>query len=258
MSIKEFLDGLVIKYETVDFIKDDPVQFPHKFKNQADMEISALLASCLAYGKREKIIQSVKSVLEIMQNEPLNFINGFNIKKDYKLFEDFNHRYTSGIDLVLLFWSLNMILNRYSSIEDLFMQNYSNDDSNIKNALINFVEEFRKDLPDSYSPKGFYFLLPSPLKGSACKRLNLFLKWMIRKGPVDLNLWKKVSSSKLIIPLDIHVAKQSRKLGLTERKTDDWKTAEEITDKLKEFDPIDPVKYDFAIFGMGLYKDNFF
>ncbi|MEI7475722.1 MAG: TIGR02757 family protein [bacterium] len=255
MKLKDFLDELVIKYEVSEFIKDDPVQFPHKFQDFKDIEIAGLIASSFAYGKRDKIIETVNKILIVMENEPYNFVNNFNIEKDAKLFEGFCYRYNSGGDIILLIESLRKAYNEYNSLEKLFLKEYSEEHKNIKPALNSFVNELRDFAPDGYNPKGFYFLLPSPLRESACKRLNLFLKWMVRKQPVDLALWKSVKPSQLIMPLDVHVAKQSRKLGLTQRKADDWKTAEEITDRLRQFDAEDPVKYDFAIFGMGVYKD---
>lgn len=255
MKLKDFLNELVIKYETPEFIKDDPIQFPHRFQNKKDIEIAGIIASSLAYGKRDKIIQSVNIILNIMQNEPYNFINNFDFIKDLKLFDGFCHRFTCATDIVLLIESLKTAYKEYNSLEQLFLENYKKDDKNIKPALIGFVDKLRDIAPEGYNPKGFYYLLPSPDRGSACKRLNLFLKWMVRKGPVDLNLWKNIDSSKLIIPLDVHISKQSRNLGLTKKKADDWKTAEEITERLKQFDAQDPVKYDFAIFGMGVYKE---
>lgn len=252
-ELKTFLDNLVKKYETTDFIPHDPVQFPHKFNDQKDIEISGLLSSCLAYGKREKIIHSVDIIHKIMNYEPYCYIKSFDTYKHTRYFENFVHRYTGGRDIVLLFHILNRVYEEYGTLENLFLKGYSEDSCNIRNALSKFVKELKNNLPPGEENlRGINFLLPSPDKGSACKRLNLFLKWMVRKGPVDLNIWKSVSSEKLIIPLDTHVAKLSRKLELTQRKADDWITAEEITDNLKEFDPSDPVKYDFAIFGMGV------
>ena len=133
------------------------------------------------------------------------------------------------------------------------MKGFVPDEENIRASLTNFVQLLRSYIPcDETTCRGLFHLIPSPELGSACKRLNLFLKWMIRKSSVDLNIWKNIPANKLIIPLDTHVASISRKWKLTERKSNDWKTAEEITEKLKEFDAIDPVKYDFAIFGLGI------
>ncbi|MDD3014141.1 MAG: TIGR02757 family protein [Candidatus Gastranaerophilales bacterium] len=251
--IKEFLDEQVKKYETSDFIINDPVQFPHKFSDKLDQEISGLISSCLAYGKREKIIEDVEIIHKIMNYKPAEFVRNFDFKKDFKNFINFKHRYTAGNDVAILIHLIGIALQQYDSLEHIFLSGYSDTDKNIKPALTNFVSILKSYFPDDEKNlSGVNYLLPSPEKGSACKRLNLFLKWMIRTGPVDLNIWKKIPPSKLIIPLDTHVARLSRKLNLVCRNADDWKTAEEITENLKQFDSSDPVKYDFAIFGLGI------
>ncbi|EKE03622.1 MAG: hypothetical protein ACD_20C00176G0017 [uncultured bacterium] len=249
---KEFLDNLVKKYETPEFIPDDPVKFPRMFDNYQDQEIAGIIASALAYGKREKILEDVEKIIKLMEFDPYNFVLNFDCEKDSKLFNGFIHRYTTGLDVALLITTLNGILKEYTSLKSCFLEDFSKNDKNIRPALTGFVNKIRDQLPAHENVKGFYFLLPSPEKGSACKRLNMFLRWMVRPGPVDLHLWSEIPTSKLIIPLDVHVARLSRKLDLTARKVDDWKTAEEITENLKQFDCKDPAKYDFAIFGMGV------
>lgn len=255
-NLKDFLDNLVEEYETSDFIDKDPIRFVHMFEQDNDKEIAGILASCLAYGKREKIIDTVQNILEIIEFKPYEFAVNFNYKKDRKLFNNFVYRYNTGEDLALLFHSIGQTLKNHKSLNEMFTIHLCENKNNLKETLKTFVKEIIENLPDeATSNRGLNFLLPSSAKGSACKRLNMFLRWMVRKGPVDLNLWTEVPSSILLIPLDTHVAKLSRKMGLTERKADDWKTAQEITDKLKEFSPNDPAKYDFAIFGMGVYKN---
>ena len=247
--MNNILDDRVKKEEISTFIENDPVQFPHKFQDKRDIEISGLISSSLSYGKREKIIKIVEIVHELIEYKPYEFALNFDIKKDGKLFEKFIYRYNNGNDMALLIHSIGQALKEYNSLEEVFLKGYSSSDKNIKPALTSFVSILTDYLPIGESNLK---LIPSPDKGSACKRLNMYLRWMVRSGPVDLGIWKEISTSKLIIPLDTHVAKLSRKLHLTERKADDWKTAEEITDKLKEFDAHDPVKYDFALFGMGI------
>ncbi|MDD3149752.1 MAG: TIGR02757 family protein [Candidatus Gastranaerophilales bacterium] len=252
-NLKTYFDNLVNKYETPDFIKNDPVQFLHRFKNKKEIEIVGLVSSSLAYGKREKIIESIEKILIIIQNEPLNFCWSYNYEKDYKIFENFKYRYTTGEDIALLFNSISKAILKYDNLEELFLQDYKSEDINIKSALETFVNVLKNY---SIQSRGLNHLLPSPKNGSACKRLNLFLKWMVRKPPVDLGIWKNVSAEKLIIPLDVHVAKISRKYNLTCRKTNDWITAEEITCKLKEMDCLDPVKYDYALFSAGIFNES--
>lgn len=254
---KELFDSLVKKYETEKFILDDPVQFPHKFTNKLDQEISGLIASSLAYGKREKIIKDVEIIHKLIDYKPFDFVSNFDFKKDKKLFSGFVHRFTSGEDVAVLLFLIQQVIKQYNSLENTFLAGYSVEDKNIKQALINFIKELTSYIPmDIDNIHGINYLIPSPEKGSACKRLNLFLKWMIRPAPVDLEIWKNISKEKLIIPLDTHVAKLSRKFGLVERKADDWITAEEITEKLKSYDKNDPVKYDFALFGLGVTGDR--
>jgi len=255
--LKQFLDKLVKKYEITDFINSDPVQFPHRFSIKIDQEVSGLISSCLAYGKREKIIEDVEIIHKLMNYKPAEFAKNFDLKKDLKYFANFRHRYTEGKDVAMLIHLIGRVLLVYEGLENAFLSGYSDMDSNIKPALISFVNILKSYIPeDEENISGINYLLPSPEKGSACKRLNLFLKWMVRPGPVDLNIWKQISASKLIIPLDTHVARLSRKLNLVSRKADDWKTAEEITENLKKFDSADPVKYDFAIFGLGITGED--
>lgn len=240
---KRHLDTLVRKFETVDFIKDDPVQFPHRFELKQDIEISGFISAAFAYGGRKKIIENLEYIHTTMDVNPYEFILNFDIDRECALFKGFCYRFHKEDDVLNLLSQLKKIYTRFESLEAAFVKGYSDEDKNIKNALINFVELF-----------GDNKLIPSPKHGSACKRLNLFLKWMTREGPVDLGAWDKIPKNKLIIPLDTHVSKISRMWGLAERKNDDWRTAEEITDNLKLFDADDPVKYDFAIFGAGVHK----
>lgn len=241
-ELKNHLDNLVLQYETIDFIKNDPIQFPHRFSKKQDIEISALIASSLAFGKREKIIEAVEKIHQIMENEPHNFCQNYKTS-DSKIFENFKYRYIDGQNIAGVFEGLAKITKYFDSLEEVFLKHHSLTEETVKEGLIGFVGEI--------ITCGNY-LLPCPSKKSACKRLNLFLKWMVRKPPVDLGIWQNICPSKLIIPLDVHVAKVSRKLGLLKRNPNDWQSAYEITRILKEFDPKDPTKYDFALFGEGI------
>lgn len=255
MTLKKTLDDLVLKYETVDFIDKDPIRFPHMFSSSLDIELSGIISSAFAYGKRELFIKKLEVIFtKIMKNNPSEFIMNFDLEKDFKYFENFKYRYTKGCDVCLLLNSLKKAVEEYSTLENLFMKGFSADDKNVKQALIHFTEvlyEYNKNQPDI---RGFKFLLPSPKANSACKRLNMFLRWMVRKSEVDFNLWKNIPQSKLIIPLDVHVARVSRGLGLILRNQNDWQAAEILTEVLKQFDENDPVKYDFALFDMGVDK----
>jgi len=252
---KSELDKLVKKFETPDFIKDDPVQFPHMYEKKQDIEISGFISSAFAYGNRKKIIENLGCIHKLLNKNPHEFVLNFDIDRDRVFFRGFCYRFTGERDILCLIYSLSRLLRKYDSLEDAFLQGFSKEDRDIKNGLVNFVNLLRSNIPCGETcSQSFSHLVPSPANGSACKRLNLFLKWMVRHGPVDLNVWKGIPANKLIIPLDVHVSRVSVLLGLTERKSNDWKKAEEITEKLKQFDADDPVKYDFAIFGAGIEK----
>ena len=260
MPLKDFLDNLVKKYETEDFIKSDPIQFPHLFEKETDIEISAFVSALLSYGRRDKLIENIQKIHSLTDFEPEQFVLNFDYKKDAKIFNGLKYRFNCGNDYTLLFLMLKETLLDYGSLKNLFVQEYKKADDRIHPAISKVTEEMRKFLPkDEFCLNGINYLLTAPEKGGACKRLNMFLRWMVRKGPVDFGLWKEINTSELIIPLDTHVAKSSRKLKLTQRKTDDCKTAFEIPNALKKFDAHDPVKYDLALFGMGVEKisDNF-
>lgn len=255
MIDKSALDELVLKFETPEFIKDDPVQFPHRYKNKQDIEISAFISSAFAYGNRKKIVENLNNIHKILDKNPYEFVLNFDIDRDAELFKGFFYRFTGEKDLLCLIYSLKQVLKRFESLENAFLKGYSKKDKNIKQGLTRFVNLLRNNLPcDEECTRSFIHLVPSPETGSACKRLNLFMKWMVRKPPVDLHIWKEVHPDKLIIPLDVHVSRISTEMGLTQRKSDDWKKAAEITEKLKQFDPYDPVKYDYAIFGAGINR----
>ena len=247
--MKEYLDKLVKKYETKDFIKDDPVQFPHRFVNKNDIEISAFIAALFAFGKREAFIQKLNILFEIMQNEPYNFICSFN--KNDKLLSNFVYRFVKGVDIACFLNSLNKLycLDK-SSIAELFY------DGKQKNNMLEYVSKYFYSCLNCPAGLGFCHLFARPEKGGAMKRMNMFLRWMVRSGPVDLALWDFMKPSELLIPLDVHVGNVSRSLGLLERNTNDYKSVIQLTDKLKKFDPVDPVKYDFALFGAGINSKN--
>lgn len=256
--LKRYLDQLVAKYKTPDFIPRDPIKFPHRYKEDRDREVIGFIAAAMAQGKRTEILASMEKICRLLEDRPYDFVINFDPEVHGRRFETFNHfayQNTSGADIVCMLYLLRQALEKHGSLKKLFLKSYDPQARTIKEALVAFIDElFRFNPPPSYEsiPQRLRSLLPSPAKGSACKRLNMFLRWMIRRDCVDLGLWPEISPSKLIIPLDVHVSRLSRQLGLTQRKTDDWKTAEEITDRLREFDPEDPVKYDFAIFGMGV------
>ncbi len=235
--MKQNLDDLVKKYETKDFIKDDPIQFPHRFKDKRDIEISAFIASLFAFGKRELFVKQLNYLFSFAHS-PYELISDF---KKYNL-EGFLYRFIKSQDTIELLRLLNKlyILDK-SSLEELFFEH------DLKKATDYFYSN--SICPNS---PGFCFIFAKPEKKSAMKRLNMFLRWMVRDGIVDFGIWKSIKKSELLIPLDTHVLNISRKFGLLKRKNGDIKSAIELTEKLKEFDENDPVKYDFALFGLGI------
>lgn len=248
MNTQIYLDELVKEYETEGFIKDDPVQFPNRYKDKKDIEIAAFLASIFAYGKREVFISKLNFLFDVMGESPYKFVIGFT--KDNHSLDDFDYRFSKGIDIVQILLILNQLYVNGESLDTLFKHGWDSTGT-VYGTLKIVVDYFysRVTLPVT---KGFQHLLPNPEKKSACKRLNMLLRWLVRDGVVDLGIWNFIPKSELLIPLDVHVAKVSRNLGLLQRKQNDFGAVKELTDKLKEFDPSDPVKYDFAMFGYGV------
>ena len=249
MITKPEIDRLVDEYETVDFIKDDPVQFPHRFiNNKKDCEIAGFVASLLAYGNRKVFIKKLNELFGLMQNEPYNFIINF----EPKVLGSFNYRFGTTKDFCEIFNIMSNLYKKDGGLEDLFKYGYEN--KNINENYINFVPitDYFYSKFSVKAGQGAYFMIPNPKNGGAMKRMCMFLRWMIRKGPVDLGVWNFMKPAELLIPLDTHVARLSREMGLLTRKSNDFKSVIEITENLKEFDPVDPIKYDFAMFGYGV------
>ncbi len=253
-NVKICLDDLYKRYH-LDYIPTDPIRSVHKFKDPRDQEIVGLIASSLAYGRVAQIQKSIETVLEAMGQKPYDFIVSFDPLKNNAL-SNFKHRFTTGGDIRYLLFLIKDMLHKDGSIEGFYMKGYSTDDEDIRASLASFVKRaLQTDYPLGAIPKGINYLLPSPEKGSACKRLNLFLRWMIRSDKLDLGLWKNIPAYKLIIPLDTHIARLSRYIGLTDRAAQDWRMAKEITENLKAIDPHDPVKYDFALTRLGILDE---
>lgn len=242
MICKTEIDELAQKYETQDFIKDDPVQFPHRFTNKKDIEIAGFIASLLAFGSRKQFIKKLNELLIIAQNEPLNFVQNF----EPEAIDNFNYRFGKPNDFISVFSILKELYNTSDGLEELFSYGYKN------NKLFETVSDYFYSKVNKDNGQGFYFMIPNPRNGGAMKRMCMYLRWMIRKGPVDLGIWNFMPKSELYIPLDVHVGRISREMGLLKRNANDFKSVIELTKNLKEFCPDDPVKYDFAMFGYGV------
>lgn len=243
------LDFNFEKYNQPTFIVDDPVSIPHLFSKKQDIEIMAFWVSMLAWGQRKTIINKCLELIKLMDNDPYNFIIGHK-ESDLKAFANFKHRTFNLTDTLYFIAFFKEYYQSNKSLEDAFC-NFPKTENNIEIGLINFQKLF---FSLEYSPDRTKKHVSSPATKSACKRLNMFLRWMVRKDDkgVDFGIWNKLSPSQLICPCDVHVDRVARKLGLITRKQTDWLTAIELTENLKYFDPIDPVKYDFALFGLGL------
>jgi uncharacterized protein (TIGR02757 family) len=245
-----FFENLYKDYNKRKYIHPDPLEFVYNYTTRADREIAALIASSLAYGRVAQILKSVSLVLKKMKPSPAAYLLNSSEKKIKNDFAGFRHRFTSGADKSSFLIGIKHALGKYGSLGKCFTKGYKRGDANFLPALTFFVDEIAK----SAGVKKLA-LLPSPENGSACKRLNLFLRWMIRDDDVDTGCWKGLSSSKLIVPLDTHMHNIGLKLKLTKRKQANLRTAVEITKAFAAISPNDPVKYDFALTRFGIRSD---
>ncbi len=245
MITKEEIDELVQTYETKEFFYDDPVGIPNRFSDKKDKEIAGFIASLVAYGRREVFLKKLAILFEIAQNEPLNFILNF----EPEILGDFNYRFGKPDDFAQIFNIMRDLYEKEGGLEELFKYGYENQTND--NMFIPVTDYFYSKARDN-SAQGFRFMLPDARKGSAMKRMCMYLRWMVRKGPVDFGLWDFMPASDLYIPLDTHVARISREMGLLTRNANDFKSVIELTENLKKFDANDPAKYDFALFGYGV------
>ena len=244
MITKNEIDSLVAKFETEDFIKDDPVRFPNRFKDKKDIEIAGFIASLVAYGRRDVFTKKLDTLFELAQNKPLEFILNFEPEN----IGDFNYRFGKPEDFAQIFSIMRELYAKDGGLEELFKYGYENPYKG--NMFVPVTDYFYSRAQKA--AQGFYFMIPDPKKGGAMKRMCMFLRWMVRKGPVDFGIWDFMPASDLYIPLDVHVARISREMGLLTRNANDFKAVIELTNNLKQFDPADPSKYDFAMFGYGV------
>jgi len=249
-ELKEFLDEKVELYNRPAFIESDPISIPHQYTKKQDIEISGFLAATIAWGRRDLILRSSKMLLGMMGNEPYNFILSAG-RSDLAKVSCFVHRTFNGGDCGYFMQGLKHIYSTYNSMEDVIVEGMGPDKS-LRDGIDNLRKTFFSLPHASRNEKHF-----ADIKGGAAgKRLNMFLRWMVRDDGrgVDFGIWKRIDPAALYIPLDLHSGNTSRKLGLLKRKANDWKAVEELTAVLREFDPADPVKYDFALFGLGVFE----
>lgn len=243
------LDEALKRYNVSEFIEHDPISIPHKFTLKQDIEISAFWTAILSWGQRVTIINKANDLFERMDGAPYDFIKNHE-ESDRKKLLSFKHRTFQSLDTLYFLEFLQYHYRQSDSLENAFWQ-HKEDSNNVEQGLNHFRAYFFS-LP--VAPERTRKHIASPQRKSTCKRLNMFLRWMIRKDNqgVDFGLWNAIDSSRLMIPFDVHVARVSREMGLLSRKQNDWKAVVELTNKLKEFDADDPVKYDYALFGLGV------
>lgn len=252
-KLKDFLDEKVRRYNASDFIADDPITIPHRFSKKQDIEIAGFFAAILAWGNRKSIIQSCNTLMERMDQAPYEFCLSHS-SKELKRLLGFKHRTFNETDLLCLVQFFHRHYSKHASLETAFAQGLLPGDETVENALTGFHNEVF-GMPGEYEERTRKHIA-TPAKKSACKRLNMYLRWMVRqdrKG-VDFGLWKKIKPAQLVCPLDVHVARVARKLGLLHRTQNDWQAALELTHNLRQLNPIDPVQYDFALFGLGVVE----
>jgi uncharacterized protein (TIGR02757 family) len=233
-----------------DFIPDDPISIPHRYTGKQDREIAGLFAALLAWGQRKTILQKCRDLLDRMDDAPYAYIRGAK-EQDLKSLEGFVHRTFNDFDLLYTVQFLQDHYRKYDSLEKAFQG--KDEEDTVSSHLVHFRQNFLSDFQGKIRTAKH---ISSPEKKSACKRLNMYLRWMVRKDEagVDFGLWTRIRPDQLVLPCDVHVERVAKKLGLTERPKPDWGMAVEITERLKSIDPKDPARFDFALFGMGIEK----
>lgn len=248
-ELKEFLDVKVLEYNSPEFIESDPIQIPHLFNKKEDIEISGFLTATIAWGNRKSIINNAKRMMEYMDHSPFDFVKNHQ-EQDLQSLLPFVHRTFNGTDFITFVKGLQHIYNNHHGLEQVF--SVANKQTSLQAAIHHFKKVFFEieHLPRTQKH------VSDPLKNSAAKRINMFLRWMVRTDQtgVDFGIWKTLSPSQLSCPLDVHSGNVARKLGLLKRKQNDAKALRELDENLRILDATDPVKYDFALFGLGVFE----
>lgn len=249
--LRERLDALVTTFD-ISTIAPDPLQLVLRYTDPYDQEVAGLIAAAFAYGRADIVVRNIGTVLESMGPSPHAYLLTFDETEALTRFKGFAHRFHKTADLVALLRCIALVVQKCGSIGALFRECYDDQDADIGRSLVRFVDAVLSEARGLRPEASLRYLLTSPDDGSACKRMNLFLRWMVRRSPPDLGLWRFVDPAKLVVPLDTHVHRIATFLGLTKRKSGDWKTARAITDRLAKFDAADPIRYDFAICRLGI------
>lgn len=248
IQILQLLEENYNIFDQGNFIEADPIQVPHSFSGKEDIEISALLAATLSWGNRKIIIRKARELIQRMDRAPYDFIVNAS-KNDLKVFDGFVHRTFNSEDCKSFISALQNIYRNYSGLRAVFENTYRQT-GDIANSILSFRTVMLSGQSDAHFAKH----LPNVVNSSACKRINMFLRWMVRKDSrgVDFGIWEKIPPSALMMPLDVHSGTIARETGLLSFKQNNWQAAVELTSTLRKFDPDDPVKYDFALFGLGV------
>ncbi len=256
-EIYGLLESKTREYNSPKFIGSDPISIPHLFSKKEDIEISGFLSATIAWGQRPVIIRNANLLMEKMEMSPYEFVMNASAK-DLKRLDSFVHRTFNGVDAKFFILALRNMYAKHGGMEKVFAEGLNRhgktetDGNKMQHAIVHFREIFLQKKKNRSAKH-----ISNPGKNSSAKRINMFLRWMVRndQAGVDFGIWKSISPSLLCCPLDVHVGNVARELKLLERKQDDWKAVEELTARLREFDPKDPVKYDFALFGLGIFEN---
>ncbi len=243
-ELKAFLDEKASQYERADFVADDPISVPHLFSKKEDVEVAGLLASTISWGNRKAIVKKAHEMMNFLDNDPHNFVVNAS-EGELERLRNFVYRTFQNDDLAGMVRGLRHIYNAFGQMENLFAG------GDVRTG----IARLRSEMLPHLSPRTHRHI-SNVESGSACKRINMFLRWMVRKSTsgVDFGLWSCLDASQLLLPLDVHTGNVGRRLGLLSRRQNDWKAVEEITSALRRLDPSDPTKYDFALFGLGIFE----
>jgi uncharacterized protein (TIGR02757 family) len=251
-QIKNLLDEKVELYNHTEFIETDPIQIPHRFSKKEDIEIAGFLSATIAWGQRKSIIKNASLLMDLMDNSPAEFVREHS-GKDLLSLSKFVHRTFNGGDCIYFIKSLQKIYLHHRGLENVFTEGFKKEQT-----IFSALKHFRNTFLELPHEQRITKHLSDVTANSSAKRLNMFLRWMVRSNAteVDFGLWKEIPSSALMLPLDVHTGDVSRALGILQRTQNDWKAVEEVTQILRKFDPEDPVKYDFALFGIGAFESK--
>jgi len=252
-ELKSYLDALVQRFEKPGFIPDDPISVPHAFDDPRDQEVIGLYAALLAWGRRQTVLNKMEDLCERMDYRPFAFVRDFDERRDASALEGFVHRTFQPVDAVWFTRNLSAALGRHGTVEGIFADHLPSESAHAGPAIQGFSTTIMG--MDARTPDRLQKHLARPEAGSACKRLNMYLRWMVRPGPVDFGIWSRIRPDQLLLPLDVHAGRQARALGFVERKSNDWKAVRRLTAACKLLAPDDPARYDFAFFGVGAHDE---